>query len=371
MLNRILATVLKKSNKKLFLSLLSLLIVMGGLSVYSWIRPKTTTLPAVDSAPRIETTYAYQAVVTPNVLHPKGGTIEVGDTIYPKITTAIPFDVTSVISAEEEVLAKGTYEVQLLIKAGDNWERAFSLQNKQNFEEKGMDISVIDSSYEIDLAQVKAFILQLENETGVRQSQYELEIVPTIQGVLQYSDKLTEIDIQDRLLFNYLSEEIKLASAKVFSTAILPDESQAMTTSFSVLGFSFSLLLVRISSTSLFLLLLVSILFSLVYLDEGPVNAVTSEAEELTKKYGRRVIPISKQIDVEGKTIVPFASFTSMLKIADEIEQPIFFYGNGNEHSEMYLIVDVLCVYTYAPSTNAEPTKPNKDLGKRKEFVIG
>jgi hypothetical protein len=83
------------------------------------------------------------------------------------------------------------------------------------------------------------------------------------------------------------------------------------------------------------------------------------------------VIPISKQIDVEGKTIVPFASFTSMLKIADEIEQPIFFYENGNEHSQMYLVVDVLCVYTYVPSTVAAPERANKDLGKRKEFVIG
>lgn len=369
MLNRILATVLKKNNKKLFISLLSIFIVIGGLSIYSWIIPRVS--PSADSAPRIETTYAYQAVVTPNVLHPEGGMVEVGDTLYKKITTAIPLEVTSVIRAEEEVLAKGTYDVQLLIKAEGNWERTFTLQSEQDFEEKGTAIAVIDGAYEIDLAQVEAFISQVENETGVRQSQYELEIVPTIQGELQSSGKVTEIDISDKLLFNYVAEEIKLASEKVYSTAVLPAESQTVTTSFSVLGYPFSLLLVRVCSTFLSLLLLVAILFSLVYLDEGPVNAVTSEAERLTKKYGRRVIPISTQIDVEGKTIVPFASFTSMLKIADEIEQPIFVYEKGNEHGQMYLVVDVLCVYTYTPSTDKAPAKPTKDLGKSKEFVIG
>jgi hypothetical protein len=370
-LDRILTTVLKKSNKKLFLTLLSLLIVMGGLSIYSWIIPKTPTLQSVDSTPRVKTTYAYQAVVTQNTLHPNGGTVDVGDTLYKNITTAIPIDLKSAITAVEEVLAKGSYEVQLLIRAGDNWERSFPLQNKQSFEGKGTDISVIDSSYQIDLDQVNAFILQVENETGVRHPQYELEVVPNIQGEVQYLDKVREIDIQDKLVFNYLPEEIKLASEKAYSTAIQPNDSQTMTTSFSVLGLTISLSLVRIISTSLFLLLLLSILFSLVYLDEGPVNDSTSEAERLSKKYGRRVIPISEQIDFTGKTSVHFSTFTSMLKIADEIEQPIFFYENNNDHSQMYLIVDLLCVYTYAPNTDVPPARPTKDLGKRTEYVIG
>lgn len=346
---------------------------MGGLSIYSWITPRIPTLQSVDNAPRLETTYAYQAVVTPNVLNPDGGTVEAGDTLYKNLTTAIPIDLKSAIYAEEEVLAKGSYEVQLLIKAGDNWERSFPLQTKQSFEGKGKDIPVIDGSYSIDLAQVKAFILQVENETGVRHSQYELEVIPTIQGDLQYADKVIEIKLQDKLVFNYLSEEIKLASEIAYFTAIQPNESQTLTTSFSVLGLTISLVLLRIISTSLFVLLLLSILFSIVYLDEGPVNAVSSEAERLSKKYGRRVIPISQQIDFTEKTIVHFAKFTSMLKIADEIEQPIFFYENENENDngQIYLIVDLLCVYTYAPNTDVPLERTTKDFGSGTEYAIG
>lgn len=371
MLNRILATVLKKNNKKLFVSLLSLLLIVGIVTIYTWIIPNANTAQSEDGIPKIVTAFDYKAMVTPNVLHPNGGTVEAGETLYKNITTAIPFDLKSVISADEEVLVKGSYEVQLLIKAGGNWERAFPLQSKQSFEGKGTDISVIDSSYHIDLAQVKTFILQVENETGVRHPKYELEVVPTIQGELHYSDKVKEIDIEDKLIFDYLPLEIKLASEKDYSTAIQPNDSQTLTTPFNVLGFSIPLLVIRIVWTSLFLLLLLSILFSLVYLDEGPVSDGTSEAERLSKKYGRRVIPIAEQIDFTGKTIVHFATFTSVLKIADEIEQPIFFYEDGNDDSQMYLIVDLFCVYTYAPNTDIPPARITKNLANRKEYAIG
>ena len=62
---------------------------------------------------QIETSYDYKATITPNILYPNGGTVEVGDTIFKKITTAIPFNLKSTINSDNEVIAKGTYEVQL------------------------------------------------------------------------------------------------------------------------------------------------------------------------------------------------------------------------------------------------------------------
>ena len=86
---------------------------------------------------------------------------------------------------------------------------------------------------------------------------------------------------------------------------------------------------IRIISTLLFILLILVILFSFAYLDSGPVKAVTSEGEMIKKKYGSQVIQISQQIDTTGKTIVRFAAFKSLLKIGNEIEQPIFLYENA------------------------------------------
>lgn len=370
-LERILATVLKKNNKKLFLTLLSILLIMGVLSIYSWVTPRTTTLELEDTIPRMETTFAYKAIVKPNALHPKGGTVEAGDTLYKNVTTAIPFDLFAVIRSKDDMVVNGTFNVQLRIKAGDEWSRTFPLKNNQLFDYKGKTIPIIDSSYQIDLAQVKAFILQVEKETGVRHSQYELEVVPTIQGNVEYADIVRDFDFQDTLKFNYLSEEIKLASEKSFSSAIHPNGSQIVMNPFNLLGFSLPLLPVRITSTSLFLLLLLSILFSFNYLKEETITSDKSEAVRFNKKYRKRVIRIFQQIDVEGKTIVPFASFSSMLKIADYIEQPILYYENAIDHSGMYLIVDVVCVYTFVPSMEVSPSIPIKDTGSGKAYVVG
>lgn len=346
------------------------MLIVGVLSAYSWILPRTANVESIDSTPKIETTFDYKAKVSPNVLHPNGGTVEVGPTLFKNITTAIPFHLKSIISSKQGVVAKGTYNVQLLIKAGDNWEKAIPLQGNKNFEQTGTNLSIIDSSYSIDLKQVEAFILQVEAETGVVQSQYELEVVPTLQGVIQFGDIVRDIDLRDTLKFTYLSKEINLASEKKFSTAIQFNESQTIADSISFLGLSFPLIPFRITSAVLFLLLLLSIIFSLVYLDEGAAKVVKSEAEKINKKYRKRVIRISRQVNFEGKTIVSFEAFKSMLKISDEIEQPILFYVTKDNQNPIYFIVDVLCVYTYVPDANQTQSTLIKDNGNGNAYVV-
>ncbi|MFS0689419.1 DUF5305 family protein [Sporosarcina sp. 179-K 8C2 HS] len=364
------ATVLKKNNKKLFLSLLPLLLIIGALSIYSWMTPQTTTVQLVDSTSNIETAFAYKATMSPNILYPEGGTVDVGDTLFKKITAAIPLDLKTIIKSEEEVLAKGTYDIQLIVKAGDIWQRTYPLQSKQTFEQKGKDISVIDNVYKIDLTQLNAFITQVEEETGVRQSQYDLEVVPTIHGVIQYADMERELQVQDKLIFHYLYDEIKLASEKSFTTAVQFNESETTANPFSLLELTLPLITVRITTTVLSVILLLSIIFSFKYLDTGRVRPVKSESEKLNKKYGSRMIRISQLIDFTGKTVIPFDTFKSLLKIADEKEQPIFFYENGNDRSQLYLIVDGAYVYTFEPRTDA-PTVPNKETGNGKAYVVG
>lgn len=364
------ATVLKKKNKKLFLSLLPLLLIIGALSVYSWNTPQTTTVQLVDSTSNIETAYDYKATMSPNILYPKGGTVEVGDTLFKKITTSIPFDLKTTIKSEEEVLAKGTYDIQLIVKAGDIWQRTYPLQNNQTFELKGTDIPVIDNIYKIDLTQLNTFITQVEEETGVRHSQYDLEVVPTIQGVLQYSNMERDIQVQDKLIFHYLYDEIKLASEKSFATSIHFNESQTSTNPFRFLGLSLPLIPIRATSTTMFILLLLTIVFSFKYLDSSRVKVIKTEAEKLNKKYGSRIIKLSRQIKFEGKTVVPFDTFKSLLKIADEKEQPIFFYEDANDPSQMYLIVDGIYVYTFEPCVIDAPTVTTKDTGNGKAYVV-
>src|SRR5690606_26115188 len=112
----------------------------------------------------------------------------------------------------------------------------FTIHSKEKLEREGKNISLFDISSQIDLDKVEAFIQQVEKETGVKHLQYELEVVPTIQGVVEYSGKVFDIDVQDKLTFNYLSDEIILASEKNFSTAIQPNDGVTAVSSVGLFG---------------------------------------------------------------------------------------------------------------------------------------
>ena len=188
-MKRILSKVLTIKNKNLNFVLIGLLIIVATSSVISLVQPTTTTKQLDGSTTQVGTSYDYKATITPNILYPKGGTIDVGDTIFKKITTAIPLTLKSIINSDKEVTAAGTHEIQLVVKAGELWERVFPLQQKQAFELKGTEISLIDNTFKIDLNEINSFITKVEDETGIRSDQYTFEVAPNIEGTVSYDGK--------------------------------------------------------------------------------------------------------------------------------------------------------------------------------------
>ena len=188
-MKRIFSNLLNKKNKKLKFYLTGLLILAATVSVSSFLKPATTTSQSNDNMAQFWTSYDYQATITPNILYPNGGTIEVGNTIFKKITTAIPINLTSIMNSDNEVTATGTYEIQLIVKAGELWERVFPLAEKQGFELKGTELALIDTNFNIDLNEINSFITQVEDETSIRSDQYLFEVVPNITGTIAYDGK--------------------------------------------------------------------------------------------------------------------------------------------------------------------------------------
>jgi len=361
----------KGNNKKLFSPLLLVLIIAVTILIYSLSQPATTTNQINDNNPRIETSYDYKATVKSNLLYPNGGTIEVGDTIIKKITTAIPFNLKSTIHSENEVLAKGTHEVQLLVKAGDVWERMFPLEEKQGFEVKGTALSILDNAYKIDIEKVNAFITQVEEETGISLSQYEIEVIPNIKGTIYLAGKEMNIQVQDKLMFQYSFEEIKLASDKTFSSATSLTTNQVITNNFILFGMHFPLSLVRIISSLVSILVLVTIIFTYKYLMINRDKPVVSQVDKINKKYSSRIISISQKVNMTQKSILTLDSFTSVLKIADDKELPIFLHEDQQNDSAVYFIVDGDYFYSYE-TTLIDPV-PVTSKGKRKgkTYAIG
>ncbi|MDR7239076.1 DUF5305 family protein [Neobacillus drentensis] len=348
---------LKRNSKKFYRIIILLLVISTAFTIYTFLQPATTTTQVNDNTSRIETGYDYKADITPNILYPNGGSVEVGNSIFKKITVAIPFDIKSTIYSEREVTTTGTYEVQLLIKAGDLWERKFPLGQKQSFEKSGTEISIIEDTYKIDLEKVNSFIMQVEQETGINPSQYTLEILPNIKGTIHDAGVKKNFQIQDRLIFQYSMDEILLASEKSFTSMITFASSHVMTKIITVFSQDLPLSFVRISSLLFSIILLATYIYVNKKSKENSTTTNKSEVEIINKRYANRILPVSQKINIVQKSIFVLDSFKSVIKIADEKELPIFFSQDQKEENSVYFIVDGDYLYTYETGKTTDTEK--------------
>ncbi|MEH7387279.1 DUF5305 family protein [Bacillus sp. JJ1521] len=362
---------LKRYKNKLSMVIIILLVVSVVFTIYSFLQPATTTVQINDNLAQIETGFDYKAEITPNILYPNGGTVDVGETFFKKITAAIPFHLKSTIYSEGQVTAMGTHEVQLLINAGDIWERKFPLEQKQAFEERGTDILVVDHTYKIDLEQVKAFIKQVEEETGIVPGQYTLEVLPNIQGTINGVEIEEDFQLQDRLVFQYSYEEIQLASEKNFTSMLTVTSSEVAPNFIKIFGKAFTLSFVRISSTLFSILLLLVLVYSRKNLKANSILNETSELDIINKRYANRIIPVLQKINLTQKSIFVLDSFKSIIKISDEKELPIFSNRDEKGDISLYFIVDGDYLYTYETDKVNRVSDTEKIAGSDKKYASG
>ncbi|MEH7252630.1 DUF5305 family protein [Neobacillus niacini] len=348
-----------------------LLIFSTGFTIYTFLQPAAITSQVNDNTSQVETGYDYQAEITPNILYPNGGTVDVGNTIFKKITSAIPFNLKSTILSERQVTVTGTHEVQLLIKAGEIWERVFLLGQKQAFEQSGTEISILDHTYKIDLDQIDSFIRQVEQETGIAPTQYTLEVLPNIQGTINDSGVEKNLQLQDKLIFQYSFEEISLVSETNFTTMISFTSSHIVSKSFTVFRQELPLVFVRIGSTIISILLLLTFLNTIKISKTNSIKTSPSEIERINKKFANRIIPVSQKINITQKSIFVLDSFKSIIKIADEKELPIFFNKDQEEEIAIYFIVDGEYLYSYETRKMTNVPDTEKITGSDKAYARG
>ena len=366
-----LTTWIKKNTKTLSYILAPLLLITASVAILSILEPATTTSLTNNNTVNIETGYDYKATLTPNILYPKGGTVEVDNTIFTKITTALPFNLNSTISSDNEVTAKGTHQIQIVVNAVDLWERVFPLGKQESFELAGTEISLIDSALNIDLTEITAFIEQVEEETEIRAEQYTIEVVPNIEGMIHYAGKDMPIPEQDALVFQLTNDEIVLISEKS-SISVTPfTTTDAITNTFNFFGAALPLGSVRLVSTLVSILLLLPLIYVLIKGTTSNKKSMTTLVDKINKKYGGRIIPVSQNINTNNKSLITLQSFKDVIKIADEKELPIFCYKVHLDGSAVYFIIDGDYLYNYETIklTIIQPTE--KDLESDEAYAKG
>lgn len=359
----------KDNQKKIVYILFVLLIISVSITLYSLLNPPFTSKQITENNLEIKTFFDYKATVRPNVLYPTGGTVVVGDKIIKNITTSIPVNLKSTITSENEVIAKGSYEIQLVVKAPDLWERSFPLEKKQSFEYNGAQISILDRTLNVNLEEVKSFIKQVEDEIGISPDQYSIEIVPNIIGTINYKGEEKAFHSEDNLVFQFYYDEIQLASDKNFSTAIPFISTEVYTNTLKILGISFPLISVRIASAIFSSLLLFAVIFTSKKFLRTQVNSIYSQINKINKKYGNRIIFVTQKVNMDDKSIITLSSFKSILKVADEKELPVFCHKTHEEGTAIYFIVDGDYVYNYETIRFAQTQSNEKGIISEKAYV--
>lgn len=336
-------TFVLKRKKTINISLSIVVALFASLSLYSYFQPTTLISSNDENHTTMVTTYEYQATVTPNVLHPSGGTIPAGETILKKITTAIPVEVKTIVNAAEDVVVKGEYEVQLTLIAEDLWEKTFTLGEKQAFQKEGKSVSIIDEMYKIDLEAINKFASQAEDETGITPSKYLLEINPTIIGTVSYAGIERELQMQEKLVFHSLFDSIVLVSDEAFSTPIQFGSSEIMPATIQFFGKALPVAAVRTASVAV--TIIASIFLVLLYKPFKPKKR-KSQIEMFNKKYGNRMIIVNRDEGMNAKSSLLLGDMKSLLRIADEKELPIFCLAESVGKA-VYFILDGNYLYKY------------------------
>jgi hypothetical protein len=359
-----------KNQRILFLTFLFMFILSSVVFGDAILKRDTVTKLLNENSTQFKTSYDYQAVIKPNILYPNGETIEGGNTIFGKITTVIPVHLNSSVTTEKKVTVEGTHEVQMVIKAGDFWEKSFPLEKKQDFKKEGTNIAFVNNDYTIDLQKVQSFITQVENETGINSEQYTVEILPNIQGSIIYNNEKRAIQIQDLLKFQYDYGNLKLDGEKEFtSTTPFTSTMQSVHNTYHIMGYNLPLIPIRIISGFMVFLFLVFLIVQYkdkwVHRDKQPYD----KYDKINKKYKSRMIPVSKKINITQKANITLDSISSLIRLADERELPIFFIDEKG--SLFYFILDGDYLYSFEPNQLNFSQVMEKEIGSEKVYARG
>jgi signal peptidase I len=149
-----------------------LALVFLGLSLFAFIRPLTR--PADDIQYQQESHFSYSATGTPIIYDTE--TVRSGEPVFPRLTCFLNIAFTYNLTGEQLQGISGSY--QLIARVMDEqsgWQRTIPMKELTTF--TGNSFSAASN---LDLCQIVSLVNTLKEETGLRASNFTLEVVPQI-----------------------------------------------------------------------------------------------------------------------------------------------------------------------------------------------
>ncbi len=325
------------------------------LGIYSFIRP--SNIPAETISYQQEGNFFYSAAGTPGVYDTD--VIHSGEPIFPKLTCFLNVGFTYNIVGDRLQGLSGNHTMYArVLDEQSGWQRTIPLNQATTF--NGNSYFAVAA---LDLCQVESLVNLVEQQAGLKQIAYTLEIVAdesftaNVDGV-QINDSFSPSLIfkYDKVHF-YLADEGAEVDPLHSSKTGLAGNSSPQPNTISFLGLRFSVWSMRLITG-------LGFIFSLLGLSIAGINiyhTISNSQETLIRlKYGALLVDVHEQNVAPTSSTIDVAKIDDLVRLAERQGAMILHMTQNFLHT--YLVQNNGATYRYVISTGkkgtleAEPT---------------
>jgi signal peptidase I len=184
----------------------SLALVFLGLSIFAFIRPLTR--PAEKIQYQQESIFSYSATGTPVIYDTE--TVRSGEPVFPRLTCFLNIAFRYNVLGNQLQGVSGNY--QLMARVMDEqsgWQRTIPMNELTNF--SGNSFSTASN---LDLCQIVSLVNTLKQETGLRASNFTLEVIPQVVLTANAMGNPIVDAFEPRLVFRFDEVHFSLSTPK-------------------------------------------------------------------------------------------------------------------------------------------------------------
>ncbi len=184
----------------------SMALVFLGLSIFAFIRP--VIRPAAAIQYQQESHFSYSATGTPIIYDTE--TVRSGEPVFPRLTCFLNIAFTYTLTGDPLQTVSGNY--QLIARVMDEqsgWQRTIPMNERTAF--TGNSFSAASN---LDLCQIVSLVNTLKQETGLRASNFTLEVIPQVVLTADAMGNQIVDSFEPRLAFRFDEVHFSLSTPK-------------------------------------------------------------------------------------------------------------------------------------------------------------
>jgi signal peptidase I len=337
------------------------------LGIYSFTRPLHR--PADDIPYQQDGYYYYSATGTPGIYDTE--VVRSGEPVFPKLTCFLNIGFTYNIVGERLQGISGTHDMSArIMDAQSGWSRKIPLNTQTSF--SGNSYFTLAT---LDLCQIESLVNLVEQEAGLNQTAYTLEIIASAAFTASVDGMQISDSFSPRLVFKYDKVHFYLVTDKSQSDDPLRSAKQGLAGSstsqpntISMLGFKPAVWIIRSVS-------LLGLTFSLsgLFVAGMKVYRTARQSQEalIRLKYGSMLVDVYEQNLAPSASVIDVATMEDLARLAERHGTMILHRSQNFLHS--YIVQNSGITYRYLISTGKKGTiesePPGDGIAEQTEHV--